>query len=231
MHGIEAILFDKDGTLMDFQSSWGPWAAQAINRMCGTDAGLNAAVAQALGFDMTRARFLPDSSVIAGTPKDVLAVLGPLFPKNSAEEIMGWLEPKPEDFAPAPVTGLFETCVALRDRGLRLGVVTNDFEASGHDHLKQMGVDALFGTVVGYDSGYGGKPAPGPCLGAAERLGVVAEACIMVGDSLHDLEAASRAGMIPVAVLTGVAGEEELSPHAEVVLDSVADLPMWMAGR
>ena len=50
----------------------------------------------------------------------------------------------------------------------------------------------------------------------------------MVGDSLHDLEAGLRAGMIPVAVLTGVAGAEDLAPHAAVVLDSVADLPQWL---
>ena len=30
MRKIEAILFDKDGTLMDFQSSWGPWGAAMI---------------------------------------------------------------------------------------------------------------------------------------------------------------------------------------------------------
>ena len=50
----------------------------------------------------------------------------------------------------------------------------------------------------------------------------------MVGDSLHDLEAAQHAGMIPVAVLTGVAQASELADHAAVVLDSVADLPAWL---
>ncbi|PTQ71273.1 phosphoglycolate phosphatase [Celeribacter persicus] len=231
MRAIEAILFDKDGTLMDFQASWGPWAASVIARICGEDTVLSDAVAQALGFDSMARRFHPDSAVIAGTPQEVLDLLGPFFPDASLETILSWLEPDPADFVPSPVAGLVETCGILQARGLRLGVVTNDFEAAGHDHLRQMGVADFFATVVGYDSGFGGKPEPGPCLGAADRLGVAAGACVMVGDSLHDLEAARRAGMIPVAVLTGVAGAEELSPHAEVVLETVAGLPGWLSGR
>ena len=53
----------------------------------------------------------------------------------------------------------------------------------------------------------------------------------MVGDSLHDLSAARAAGMRAVAVLTGVAGREDLAPAADVVLDGVADLPRWIDGR
>lgn len=228
---IGAVLFDKDGTLMDFQASWGPWAASVIARICGADAGLSAAVAEALGFDRGVQRFHPDSAVIAGTPQEVLDLLSPFFPEAAPDRLLSWLEPDPAAFVPAPVAGLATTCAALRARGLALGVVTNDFEAAGYDHLSKMGVAEFFDTVVGYDSGFGGKPEPGPCLGAAARLGVAAGACLMVGDSLHDLEAAARAGMIPVAVLTGVAGPEVLAPHAEVVLGSVADLPGWLSGR
>lgn len=228
---IEAILFDKDGTLMDFQSSWGPWGAAMIQRRCGPDRQKQLALAEALGLDLAAQRFLPQSAVIAGTPEDVVTLLQPFFPTNSADEITGWLEPDAESFAPAPVPGVYECCAAFRELGLGMAVVTNDFEGAARDHLQRMGLAPLFDEVIGYDSGYGGKPEPGPCLGAAERLGVAPETCAMVGDSLHDLEAARRAGMIPVAVLTGVATAAELSDYAEVVLGSVADLPSWMSGK
>jgi phosphoglycolate phosphatase len=48
---------------------------------------------------------------------------------------------------------------------------------------------------------------------------------------LHDLHAAQAAGMVPVGVLTGVAGREVLEPEAAVVLDSIAALPDWIAAR
>lgn len=229
MRKIEAILFDKDGTLMDFQRSWGPWGAAVIERRCGPDRSKRLALAEALGIDLEAKRFLPQSAVIAGTPDEVVTLLQPFFPTSSAEEITGWLEPDAENFAPVPVPGVIACCAAFRAQGLGLAVVTNDFEVAARDHLSQMGLDALFDVVIGYDSGYGGKPAPGPCLGAAERLGVAPEACVMVGDSLHDLEAARCAGMTPVAVLTGVAPADELADHAVVVLDSVADLPAWLS--
>ncbi|WP_417277940.1 HAD family hydrolase [Celeribacter sp.] len=229
MRKIEAILFDKDGTLMDFQSSWGPWGAAMIERRCGADRQKQVALAEALGIDLAAKRFLPQSAVIAGTPDEVVTLLQPFFPTNSAADITGWLEPDAENFAPVPVPGVMECCAELRAQGLGMAIVTNDFEAAAQDHLAQMGLGALFDVVIGYDSGYGGKPAPGPCLGAAERLGVAPETCVMVGDSLHDLEAAQRAGMIPVAVLTGVAQASELADHAAVVLDSVADLPAWLS--
>jgi phosphoglycolate phosphatase len=50
----------------------------------------------------------------------------------------------------------------------------------------------------------------------------------MVGDSTHDLHAGRAAGMVCVAVLTGVADRDELAPHADVVLDTIADLPRWL---
>ncbi|SFI48712.1 HAD family hydrolase [Celeribacter neptunius] len=228
---ITAVLFDKDGTLMDFQSSWGPWAAGVIGRICGPDAGLRRAVSAALGFDHDRQRFALDSPVIAGTPEEAVVVLQPFFPAVSAAEISAWLDPDPAAFRPVPVLRLRETCERLTGQGIRLAVVTNDFESAGADHLSQMGVSDLFETVVGYDSGYGGKPAPGPCLGAAERLGVLPERCLMVGDSLHDLIAGRRAGMRSLAVLTGVAGAAELAPQAQAVLNSIAELPGWLAGE
>lgn len=228
---VAAVLFDKDGTLMDFQSSWGPWAGRLIKRVCGADEALAEAVAQAFAFDRVAERFAPDSEVIAGTPDEVVTLLQPHFPAVDAAEISGWLEPVPEEFIPVPVTGLVVACETLIAQGRQLAVVTNDFEAAGALHLEQMGLSALFGTAVGFDSGFGEKPAPGPCLGAADRLGVAPEACVMVGDSRHDLEAGQRAGMRTVAVLTGVAESEELAPHATVVLDSVADLPAWLASQ
>jgi phosphoglycolate phosphatase len=51
----------------------------------------------------------------------------------------------------------------------------------------------------------------------------------MVGDSLHDLHAGRAAGMRTVGVLTGPAPRAELSPEADIVLGSIAELPDWLA--
>jgi phosphoglycolate phosphatase len=67
------------------------------------------------------------------------------------------------------------------------------------------------------------------CLGFADALGLDPARVVMVGDSLHDLHAGAAAGMATVAVLTGLAIEAELSPHADVVLPDIGHLPGWLA--
>jgi phosphoglycolate phosphatase len=53
----------------------------------------------------------------------------------------------------------------------------------------------------------------------------------MVGDSRHDLIAGRAAGMPVVAVLTGVAGADELAPVADAVLPDIGHLPDWIVDR
>ncbi|MBU1835047.1 MAG: HAD hydrolase-like protein, partial [Alphaproteobacteria bacterium] len=55
--------------------------------------------------------------------------------------------------------------------------------------------------------------------------------CAMIGDSTHDLEAGQAAGMVCIGVLTGPASFDDLTPQADVVLNSIADLPDWLASR
>jgi len=116
----------------------------------------------------------------------------------------------------------------LRTAGLKLGVATNDAEAPARAHLGKANTLDLFDFVAGFDSGFGGKPAPGQLLGFCGATGLAPDTCVMVGDSTHDLHAGRAAGMATVAVLTGVATRSDLAPHADVVLGSIAALPEWL---
>ncbi|MEO0380084.1 MAG: HAD-IA family hydrolase, partial [Pseudomonadota bacterium] len=80
----------------------------------------------------------------------------------------------------------------------------------------------------GFDSGHGGKPAPGQLLAFCEAMDLPPEAVLMVGDSLHDLHAGRAAGMRCVAVLTGMATAKELAPHADMVLAHIGEIPGWL---
>ena len=66
---IKGVLFDKDGTLFDFQKTWNTWSAQMIDHFSAGDAGRRIAIAKAVGFDLSRQEFDLDSIVIAGTKK------------------------------------------------------------------------------------------------------------------------------------------------------------------
>ena len=117
---------------------------------------------------------------------------------------------------------------ALRARGLKLGVVTNDAEAPAHAHLAAAGITDLFDFVAGFDSGHGAKPAPGPLLAFCRATGLTPARVAMVGDSRHDLEAGRAAGMHRIAVLTGIATAADLAPHADAVLPDIGGLAAWI---
>ncbi len=61
---------------------------------------------------------------------------------------------------------------ALRARGLKLGVATNDSEAPARAHLDRHGLTGLLDFMAGYDSGHGAKPGPGMCLAFAAATGL-----------------------------------------------------------
>jgi HAD superfamily hydrolase (TIGR01458 family) len=80
-----------------------------------------------------------------------------------------------------------------------------------------------------------GKPSPAFYAAAVDRLGVAPEQVVAVGDSLeNDVWGAQDAGCRGVLVKTGTfrtaqLGSARRQPHA--VLDSIADLPEWLAQR
>ena len=225
---IRAVIFDKDGTLFDFRRSWGDWAGRLLAGLAA-DPQERARLGAAVGFDTLACDFHPDSPVIAGTSAEVAAALQAALPDWKAEALLARINAAAAEAQMVPaVAALRPLLEALRARGLALGLATNDAEAPAEAHLAAHGLRDLFDFVAGYDSGYGGKPAPGQLLAFAQAVGVVPGEIAMVGDSLHDLEAAQAAGMARVAVLTGIAKHEVLAPHADVVLADIGDLPGWL---
>lgn len=225
---IKGLVFDKDGTLFDFQASWAPIYARIIEGIAGADADRRAAVAQAAGFDLAAGRFRPGSVLIAGTNSEVTAVLAPFRPDLPPGDLEAWLDREARAARLAPVTDLAVFGAGLRAAGLRLGVATNDSEATARAHLAQAGAAAHFEYVAGFDSGHGAKPGPGMVAAFCRATGLAPGAVAMVGDSTHDLHAARAAGVMAVAVLTGVASRADLAPHADHVLASIREIPAWL---
>lgn len=227
---IDGVIFDKDGTLFDFRRSWGGWAAALLGELA-RDAGHAAALGQAIGYDLDTGIFGPDSPVIAGTADEVADDLLPHLPGVLRVSLIGRMNALAEVAPMAEVVPLAPTLGALRARGLRLGVATNDAEAPAHAHLAAHGIGHLFDFVAGADSGHGAKPAPGMLLAFAARLALPPARVVMVGDSRHDLMAGRAAGMRTVAVLTGIAGAADLAPLADVVLPDIGALEAWIVAQ
>jgi len=228
---LRAILFDKDGTLIDFDATWGPAAYEVMRALAVADEAAFAELVRVSEYILAERRFLPSSPLVAGSS----ANYGPLWAQalkrpasadfyREMDELFGHFGLR----SLSPIGRPADLARSLTARGLRLGIGTNDAESSARAQAAALGLMPHLDFIAGYDSGFGGKPHPGMVLAFAEACAVRPDETALVGDSLHDLEAARAAGAMPIAVLTGplgAAARADLEPHAEYVLASVDDLP------
>lgn len=193
MSAYEAVVFDKDGTLIDVHLTWGPVFAQVVPAIAGADAAL---VAEALGLGLADATLASDSPIIAGSNADIARIIGDVLARPAAE-VLAELEPRIEALAAAaahPLPATADVLQSLSATGVWQGLATNDGEVAAERQLEHLGWRGHFASVLGYDSGFGGKPDPGMLVESARRADVAAEALLFVGDSETDRRTAAAAG-------------------------------------
>ena len=225
---IKGIIFDKDGTLFDFNATWGAWARGMLEAETKGDPALFAELADAFGYDVANARFSPGSLVIAATAGEVADRIMTVLPDLERGALLDRMNATTAEVEQVEATPLVEYFAGLRRSGFRLGIATNDAEAPARRHLERAGVTDYFDFIAGYDSGHGAKPDAGQLYAFCDATGLTPTDCAMVGDSTHDLHAGQAAGMRTIGVLTGPAPKEELSPFADVVVPSIAEIPAWL---
>lgn len=228
---LRGIIFDKDGTLFDFRRSWSGWTHDMLIDLSGGSPDLARSLGRRIGYDIDTLEFSRDSLVIAGTVAEVAGALSGALPEIGRRALEDRLSAAAAGARMVPAVPLAPLMEALRAMGLSLGVATNDAEQAARKHLQVAGIIDSFEYVAGYDSGHGAKPDPAICRAVAAALGCPAEACVMVGDSTHDLLAGRAAGMVTVGVLTGPAPAADLARLADAVLDDIGALPGWLAAR
>jgi phosphoglycolate phosphatase len=227
-HPIRAILFDKDGTLIDFRATWLSAYEVIVREAFGADDALADRLLTAGGYEPATGRLDPTSVLAAGTNEEIARLWAGIVGRTDvavlAKEVnQRFIEHARHSLvAVTDLPGLFGR---LRRRGLRLGIATNDSELALHQQIEQLGVGQLIDFACGFDSGHGAKPGPGMVEAFARTVGLPAGTIAVVGDSLHDLEMARAAGAgLAIGVLTGASPREILAPHADHVLVSIGEL-------
>lgn len=229
---VRGIVFDKDGTLVDFAATFEPATRKVLEEICKGNGQLQVRAAEAVGFDLTSNRISPRSPIVAGTGADIAVCLAPVLGINDPQSYGHFLDGLYGEICVQTVAALPGAVGAVRKlhaSGFKLAIATNDAEANARSQVQKLGIMDAFDTVMGSDSGFGQKPEPGMINAFIQQSGLEPSEVVMVGDSLHDLEAGRSARVINCAVLTGPAEKAELAPEADVVLASVSDLPEWLA--
>ena len=234
LSAIRGILFDKDGTLIDFNRTWFGIVMALARRAASGDEQTARDLVEAGGYDWQQQRFLGGSVVAAGTIADLVDLWHPgLEAGSQRERIASYDSFAVEEGArrAAGMDGLYPTLTALVGQGFLLGIATNDSEAGARATAAALGLTELFSKIIGYDSVARAKPYPDQLALFATSTGLPVQAIAMVGDNTHDLEMAHAAGAgLAIGVLSGNSTRADLSSRADIILDSIADLPGLFAG-
>ena len=229
--GIDLVIFDKDGTLIDFDAMWGGWALELGTRLEATARRPVAPdVFAAIGFDPSTGRVAAGgplaTATMASIEEVVAAVLRRWCPSVAAARRAteaAWFVPDPVALA-RPVADLPTLFGELRAAGRRIGVVTTDDRAPTDATLRAVGVRGAVEAMVCGDDGFAMKPAPDPVFAICQALRTEPARVAVVGDSPSDLVMARAAGAgVAIGVLSGVGTAADLA-EADHLLESVAEL-------
>lgn len=224
------IVFDKDGTLLDFNKTWLPTYRIAAREIAGDDSDLADCLLEHHGFDAAKQRFSGGSLLAAGNNHEIaIAWAVQVNRQQHIDQISSRLHEifRVEAARQATaVNGLAETLAILKRAGLKLGVATADSYEGILNTLKAFDVLESFDFLAGYDSGHGSKPESGMVDAFCRQMRLPAKSVMVVGDNRHDIEMGRNANAgLCVGVLTGTSTREDLQDIADVVLDDISGLP------
>ena len=121
--------------------------------------------------------------------------------------------------------GEVEALEALTARGFRLGVVTSKLHALAQHGLDVLGISRFMDVLVGADDCEKAKPDSAPILIACAALGVEPARTVYVGDSPFDIQAGNAAGCHTIAVSWGHHPVFKLqAQHPDVLIDGFSQL-------
>ena len=225
---IKGLLFDKDGTLLDFSATWLPVLREAAETAAGPHDHHVEGLLSLGGYDHASGRVAAGSLLAASNTEEIEAAWAEHLGRRPDPALVAKLDQVFQTGGArhsTPVTELRPLFLRLKARGLVLGVATSDSRRGAEASLAPHDVFELFDFVAGYDSGHGVKPEPGMVQAFVKHTGLSVESIAMVGDNLHDMEMGRRAGVgLVIGVLTGNSTAEDLAGLADHVLDSIADI-------
>jgi phosphoglycolate phosphatase len=228
----QAIIFDKDGTLIDFDFMWGSWTLQLAERLqMITNLDAREALCFVYGYDPVRKKILRDGKLTC-TPMwrlrqmmiEVAQSLG--LTEDHAQCVVeeAWFVPDPIALA-KPFTDIHKLFSNIRKHSIKIAIATSDDRYPTEAMLGASGVADLVNTMVCADDGIQAKPAPDMVTTICERMEVDLYKTLVIGDTVADMQMARAAGAgYVIGVLSGVGSLGNLTPLADMLIDTVDSL-------
>ncbi len=235
---INTVLFDKDGTFIDSYIYWGRIIAlrvKAVMEFYGVCENHFDKLCLSLGYD-TKSKKLIEKGPIALLARE--EVINSLIAKLKEIKINSELEQISEIFKNVHKTFLDEIYdyvkpikeaeilfKRLKEKNVRLAVVTSDMRANTELILKHLNLSEYFDIVIGKDDCTKPKKTGEPALIALDKLGANPDNTISVGDAPMDFEMAQMANLKgSILVSTGQITEQSLMKLTNTTVQSLDEV-------
>lgn len=187
----KTIIFDVDGTILDNEKQ-------------------NICSLQQLLLSLTHKQYSYEELYFClGIPGDV--TLARLNIPNPAEKQKLWYELSEQyEHLVKPFPGITETLTALRDKNIRLGIVTSRPRDKYEEFLEQYHFTGYFDKAVCSGETEKPKPSPEPLVALLKELHTEPSEALYVGDSVYDMECAANAGVDGALALWGACQPDKI---------------------
>jgi HAD superfamily hydrolase (TIGR01509 family) len=211
---VKGILFDLDGTILDTRPAY-LYAAKTALKLLGQP--------------------IPEEDRLLQIPKrlELKMPITDIVPAQTQQFLILFLrtfyETASQRTIPAPYVG--QTLQVLSQR-MKLAVITMRYMSNAKvaEELRRHGLDGYFAHIVTALDTPKPKPSPQALVKAVEAIDVEMCACVIVGDSVVDVEAGRAAGAKTVAVTSGLYTLEELeAAKPDFIIKAISDLPSLLA--
>jgi phosphoglycolate phosphatase-like HAD superfamily hydrolase len=228
----QAIIFDKDGTLIDFDFMWGTWTLQLAEQFQAiTGLDVCEALCCSYGYDLSQRKVLRDGNLtytsmwrLKQMMIEVAQCLGLTDDEARSAVEEAWFVPDPVALA-KPFTDVHKLFHNIQERGVKIAIATTDDRSPTEAMLRAFGVKELVNTMVCADDGIKAKPAPDMVTTICSRMNVDVRKTILVGDTVADMQMARSAGAgCTIGVLSGVGLLENLTANADMLIDTIDSL-------
>ncbi len=228
LSGLKGLLFDKDGTLIDFNQSWLPPMKAAAN-LVASRAGRPELALQLLiegGYLPEQDTWAKDSIIAFETSDAMLKAWANCTSPALIESITPQIQQIVLDALhnAVPIVQDIKPLFSKFAQRYALGVASMDDEINVNRTLCGLDLHDDIVFYCGADSGFGHKPGAGMVEAFCAHTEFSASDVAVVGDSLHDLKMARSAGAIAIGVLSGASSERTLADHADYLFPDIAAL-------
>lgn len=229
-----AFLFDKDGTLLDFDAFWIDVSIKALSETLSFFKMQNISIdklIEKLGVyngvaDINGILCKGTYAQIGKATYDYLCKYGCESTCEEVTNIIVAAYNKYSDFGEVKPTcqNMAQILIELKKRNKKIALVTTDNKEITYKCLEKLGIADIFDEIYTDDGHMPVKPDPHCAIDFCKKFNIECENLIMVGDTMTDIDFAKNAG-IPVIILSkDEKSKAALSPYANKIITNLSDL-------